>query len=294
MLIVCPACASEYEIDAARVGPEGRSVRCAACRETWFVMQDAEPAPEMPGAAGDAPDWEAAPAEDSPREASRKEAGSEAGSEADVLDHPAPPPRRAKAPQRPRRKPSTWKPSTWKPSTWKPAIWKKPSPAIAAGLVVFVLLPLGLLGRSTVVRAMPQSAAVFSAIGLPVNLRGVAFRDVVAFRNPAEGGNPAQLVVEGDLVGVARERVAVAPLEIEVRDAHDVPVYRWTVAAPRAALEPGETARFSASLSAPPVQGSGVQVRFSEGKAAEAQSEVGPHEAGTDHPAAPSHPPSGH
>ncbi|MFD0934158.1 zinc-ribbon domain-containing protein, partial [Methylobacterium trifolii] len=37
MLIVCPTCASEYRIDAERVGMEGRSVRCAACRETWFI-----------------------------------------------------------------------------------------------------------------------------------------------------------------------------------------------------------------------------------------------------------------
>ena len=40
MLIVCPACASEYRIDAERVGTSGRSVRCAACRETWFISAD--------------------------------------------------------------------------------------------------------------------------------------------------------------------------------------------------------------------------------------------------------------
>ena len=37
MLIACPSCASEYRIDASKVGMEGRSVRCAACRETWFI-----------------------------------------------------------------------------------------------------------------------------------------------------------------------------------------------------------------------------------------------------------------
>ncbi len=40
MLIVCPACASEYRIDAEKVGAAGRSVRCAACRETWFIGPD--------------------------------------------------------------------------------------------------------------------------------------------------------------------------------------------------------------------------------------------------------------
>lgn len=37
MLIVCPSCASEYTIDTARVGARGREVRCASCRESWFV-----------------------------------------------------------------------------------------------------------------------------------------------------------------------------------------------------------------------------------------------------------------
>ncbi|WP_203236367.1 zinc-ribbon domain-containing protein, partial [Methylobacterium crusticola] len=39
MLIVCPSCASEYTLDPDRIGPEGRKVRCAACREPWFVAR---------------------------------------------------------------------------------------------------------------------------------------------------------------------------------------------------------------------------------------------------------------
>ncbi|HVL71403.1 MAG TPA: DUF3426 domain-containing protein [Beijerinckiaceae bacterium] len=45
MLIVCPACASEYTIDPGLVRADGRTVRCSACRETWFV-----PPPEAPAA----------------------------------------------------------------------------------------------------------------------------------------------------------------------------------------------------------------------------------------------------
>jgi predicted Zn finger-like uncharacterized protein len=38
MLIVCPSCASEYIIDPAQIGADGRTVRCAACRGTFFVL----------------------------------------------------------------------------------------------------------------------------------------------------------------------------------------------------------------------------------------------------------------
>jgi len=37
MLIVCPSCATSYMIDPASVGANGRAVRCARCRSTWFV-----------------------------------------------------------------------------------------------------------------------------------------------------------------------------------------------------------------------------------------------------------------
>src|SRR5919107_1685899 len=44
MLIVCPSCASEYAIDPEKLGPAGRQVRCALCRDTWFAAPDgAEP-----------------------------------------------------------------------------------------------------------------------------------------------------------------------------------------------------------------------------------------------------------
>jgi predicted Zn finger-like uncharacterized protein len=45
MLIVCPSCASEYTIDPAKLGADGRTVRCAICRDMWFATPDGNPAP---------------------------------------------------------------------------------------------------------------------------------------------------------------------------------------------------------------------------------------------------------
>lgn len=41
MIISCPACATRYDVDDERFQPAGRSVRCAACGDSWFV-----PAPD--------------------------------------------------------------------------------------------------------------------------------------------------------------------------------------------------------------------------------------------------------
>ncbi len=241
MLIVCPACASEYRIDAERVGTGGRSVRCAACRETWFISADEVVAAMFDEMAGDEEPAAAPPPPEPPPPA----------------EEPAPRPASARPVKRGKPK--------------RPA--RRLSPALAACLVLAAALPLALLGRVTVVRAMPQTAGLFARIGLPVNLRGIDLADVAAFQVAADGSNPARLVVEGDLVAVARERVAVPPIEVEVRDAEGQPLYRWSVPGPRAALEPGERARFKASLSAPPEKGRRIEVRFSD--AAQAEMGVG-------------------
>lgn len=37
MIISCPSCATRYDVDEDRFQPDGRSVRCSECAESWFV-----------------------------------------------------------------------------------------------------------------------------------------------------------------------------------------------------------------------------------------------------------------
>ena len=45
MLIVCPHCASTYDVERAALGAQGRSVRCGVCRTLWFVPVETAPTP---------------------------------------------------------------------------------------------------------------------------------------------------------------------------------------------------------------------------------------------------------
>lgn len=285
MLIVCPSCASAFRIDPDKVGPEGRQVRCGACREPWFVSPgevlaaQAEAlgaAPAAPSAAAPADDEEtslaalfqsaaaakpaaARPAPYAAPDASpdRLEAAEERA-DSPVLDNVPPAPRRA-AKAKPRGKRAAGRPKT----AAKRGLLGL-TPATAVGLAVLACLPLACLARGPVVRAVPQTAGLYARIGLPVNLRGLELRDVVAFRNPAEADRPSELIVEGDVVGVARGDAPVPPIEVALRDAGGRVVATYPVPAPRALLAEAETARFRARFSDPPASARAVDLRFAD------------------------------
>ena len=49
MIIACPACSTRYVVPDSAVGVEGRTVRCAKCRHSWF--QEGQDLPERAAAA---------------------------------------------------------------------------------------------------------------------------------------------------------------------------------------------------------------------------------------------------
>lgn len=94
MIIACPACGTRYAVPDAAIGSEGRTVRCAKCKHSWFqdppVLDLVSPAPmEAP-----APPPAASPAMPEPKPApeavtARGETAAPASPRAPV---PAPPP----------------------------------------------------------------------------------------------------------------------------------------------------------------------------------------------------------
>lgn len=252
MLIACPSCASEYRIDADKVGMEGRSVRCAACRETWFLT----PADVLAGHEAELAD--SAEASDDPIAAAAWDEATASVRAATNIPTPV---------VKPAARPASWGGRARRGMSGM-------SFSLAFGLTLLAALPLVCLARTSVVRVVPQTAALFARVGLPVNLRGIEIRDVVAFSNPGEEGRPPELVVEGDLVGVARSDSPVAPLAVEIRDAGGRPIRTFSVPAPRTVLGSAETARFRASLPMPPSEGRAVVLRFAHARAAGAEPRV--------------------
>ncbi len=297
MQIVCPNCQTTYQVDPFTVGPPGRSVRCARCRTVWFVAntpalaeiaashrtetaQLGAPPPEpdaaeewpQPGkepAADGRADEAAAPAPvgfvrdapsiaaDSPAEDSAGENPSggpliESPALAPIEQSPADPgqaedietvaARRAKQQARNRR-------------------FRLPLPGLPTAVLALILLDLGLIGwRAEMVRWVPQTAPLYAAIGLPVNLRGLILTDVTTETQTSDGVQV--LLVQGRIVSTAKRTVEVPRLRFAIRNGSGNEIYAWTALPGRSLLAPSETLAFQSRLASPPPETRDVLVRF--------------------------------
>lgn len=254
MLIVCPSCASQYELDAAKLGPEGRKVRCANCKTSWHV----EPAafPEPPSEA----ETQALLAEELERAAAIDAEITALAAEAGAQDVPEEPPAVEPPPAVPKKRRGK---ASAKPHKTAGLLLRRGGAGLPAAVALggLVLLAGVVWQRDAAVRAAPQLAGLFETIGMPVNLRGLSLSSVES--GVVEDGPNRFLVVEGDVTNITKSKTAVPLIEVAVKDAGGATLYTWTTEPPRASLEPAELVRFRARLASPPEQGQSVRVRFS-------------------------------
>ena len=112
--------------------------------------------------------------------------------------------------------------------------------------------------RVEIVRLLPQTATFYRLVGLEVNLRGLAFKDVKTSTETVVD-DP---VIEGMIVAQSRKPVELPCLRFSVRDAHETEIYAWNAVLEQAALKPGENVWFRTRLAAPPSEGRRIGVRF--------------------------------
>ncbi|GAU82607.1 zinc-ribbon domain-containing protein [Bosea sp. BIWAKO-01] len=259
MLIVCPSCSSQYELDAAKLGPSGRKVRCAKCETRWHVEAEPQPVtfPDAPSSEETTAllDEELRRATEIEEQVSALTAERAALAEGDEPSRPGARPR-GRRPARTGRKPA--------PVPLGTRMRAMAAPALAIG----GLAVLGLLvwQRDVAVRGAPQLAVVFEKIGLPVNVRGLSLTGIES--GVVQDAQGRFLVVEGDVTNITKAVAKVPQIEVAVRDSAGQTLYTWATEPPRPTLEPSELIRFRARLAAPPEAGQSVLVRFTTAKSA--------------------------
>jgi hypothetical protein len=131
-----------------------------------------------------------------------------------------------------------------------------PVACAAMGALIVALM----FWRADVVRLLPQTATFYKMIGLDVNLRGLAFKDI-KITNETVDGKPV-LVIEGMIVGETQKPVELPRLRFSVRDEQGAEIYAWNAVLEQPVLKPGERAYFKSRLASPPPEGRNIDVRF--------------------------------
>ena len=199
MILTCPACATSYFVDDAKIGSEGRIVRCASCGERWLAklpQEDGAPAPVV----SDEDRVESAASRRAQRQKEAQEAAQVAAQVATAASDDGP---IIFAAQTRSRK--------------KPALKISPMVITAAMAAVLVAsIAAAVVMRADVVRLWPQSASAFALVGLAPNPTGLALEGIKADRILKDGH--AALSVTGAIRNVSQSALIAPPLRITLTD----------------------------------------------------------------------------
>lgn len=261
MIIACPACSTRYVVPDEAIGIEGRTVRCAKCKHSWFQdgpeleLTEQAPATEEsppPTAVPSAPEPETAPQpevaeepqkESPPTEPESEQQESEPEEQAEPVEEPVPePPAPTVVEARPAPEPEPVYDDYGSQFDSEPPFKPRRNPLkiYTMAAAVFAVVAMGIIGA--------------------VNFWGLP--DWVPVTRPTFAIEQADLVLEfpadqqdrrrlpngteyfgasGTIKNVGQETLSVPPILIVLRDERDRIVYSWEVAPPQTTLAPGET-----------------------------------------------------
>src|ERR1700761_428559 len=255
MLLICPNCAARYEVDGSKFPTTGRKVRCAKCGTTWHQSADAVSEPDQA-------EIEAVVFEGRDPEPAA----------------PAPEPEPQLEPEVTQEEPEqVWRAPPVRAERDEESFEDAPKPKakkrgggvlVAFGWVALIAVVL-LIGfaaasfRTQIVDIWPQSASLFSHLGMAVNTRGLNFTDI-QHMNQTEDGQPV-LVITGKLVNVTARKLDVPPLRVTLSDENKHAIYDWSFTPSGASLAPGQAIPFRTRLSNPPTATRHVEIRFADG-----------------------------
>ena len=231
MILTCTSCDTRYTVDGAKFPAAGRTVRCAKCGHSWHQPGETpEIEPEAPAAA----------AEVAPVVSAAAPSGESFSAGRSFAPTPA--------------------------VEAKPVAPLGPRLAIVAGWVGLVAVVLliafaAVKYRQHIASIWPQSAGVYSSLGMPVNTSGLDFQKV-DYRRETEDGQVV-LSVSGEIVNTsARQLPLPQTVRVTLSDSSKRELYHWTFKPNVTVLGPGQSAPFLTRLASPPAAARNLEVSF--------------------------------
>jgi len=143
-----------------------------------------------------------------------------------------------------------------------------PKLAVVAGwtgliAVVLLIAVSAIRYRQDIAVIWPQSAGVYSSLGLHVNASGIDFRQVDYHRESEDG--QVVLAVSGVIVNAGSRQLPVPQMvRVTLSDASNHELYHWTFKPDATVLGPGQSVPFVTRLSSPPAAARNLEVRFAK------------------------------
>ncbi len=276
MKLTCPSCETSYEIAETAMPVGGRKVRCARCGHRWHARapgDDADVSEDFTADEADAAEDLGEPEASVPAPREPAAAVPERAEDAELVaaemvedehehrpEEPLPPVRRryenadprelaaARAARRARARAQSGGGSAMR---------------TMYGFVIGATLAMSVLAvqyREDIVRSLPETARVYRALGMNVNIRGLQF-DALAPQRTIEDGVPT-LVVEGKILNIRDGETEVPALHFVLRSASGDELYNWTIEPLQRVLEKGGELPFKTRLASPPAEADAVELRF--------------------------------
>ncbi len=116
--------------------------------------------------------------------------------------------------------------------------------------------------RQSVVKALPGSAHLYARLGMPVNVRGMTFANVV-YKRDFENGLPV-LAIKGEVVNLTDQQMILPRVRFGLLDGTEQELYHWTVKVDKKPIAPNARVKFVTRLASPPKGAEGLMVRFAK------------------------------
>lgn len=289
MILTCPECATQYVVKDGAIPPEGRKVRCASCKHSWF--QSPEDFSEVPAAA-EAPQVEDEPDLRERAEAIPAESAETAGERDDSDAIPIPEPATGASPVAPVATPAEVEPETsavppevavagtaedagaprgqWDLSTgeeFAPFSGREPDGRRRRGGIVLLAVVLLAIAAAAIAAWLLAPAQWREQLGV-ASSEDTPLQVMLTHRDwqPLASGN-TWFSVSGRIINPTDETQDVPPITASLHSRSGKLIYSWTIPAPAPSLPPRGSATFnSAELDVPP-GGEEVTVSLGEPKA---------------------------